>query len=141
MDPLVLIIGIFSLVVLGILAAGLASPAQPAGAVQKEASTGTTGPEGKPCPLCGARLQRGERVHSVVFKKSAEDQSMEIFGCPYCWKDHPSGGGKHRYARTCPVCRKELDTSEPVFARVFRRQDRSHVHVLGCRRCRAHNRS
>jgi hypothetical protein len=89
----------------------------------------------RPCPLCGSRLGPGERVHSVVFATKTEDKIMEISGCPHC---RPPA----TLRRVCPVCKKDLRPSDVVTARVFERRNASgpkktHVHVLGCPRCRA----
>lgn len=99
------------------------------------------GPRKQPCPLCGSLLGPGERVHSVVFATKtgsiagAPDKIMEIAGCPHC---RPPATLK----RLCPVCKKELRPVDVVTARVFERQNASgprktHVHVLGCPRCRS----
>ncbi len=88
-----------------------------------------------PCPLCGSRLGPGERVHSVVFATKTEDKIMEISGCPHC---RPPASLR----RVCPVCKKDLRPSDVVTARVFERKNaegprKTHVHVLGCPRCRS----
>ena len=87
------------------------------------------------CPLCGSGLGAGERVHSVVFATKTEDKIMEIAGCPRC---RPPAVLR----RLCPVCKKELRPTDVVTARVFERKDavgpkKTHVHVLGCPRCRS----
>ena len=89
---------------------------------------------GQPCPLCGSALARGERVHSTVFASSTPDKIMEISGCPHC---RPPA----KLSRYCPVCKKELRPQDVVTARVFERKNeigakKTHVHVLGCPRCR-----
>jgi len=88
----------------------------------------------QPCPLCGSRLAVGERVHSVVFASSSPDKIMEIAGCPHC---KPPAVLR----RVCPVCKKDLRPQDVVTARVFERKNetgakKTHVHVLGCPRCR-----
>jgi hypothetical protein len=92
-------------------------------------------PSRQPCPLCGSALGPGERVHSVVFASSTPDKIMEISGCPHC---RPPADVK----RLCPVCKKELRPQDVVTARVFERKNatgaqKTHVHVLGCPRCRS----
>ena len=87
------------------------------------------------CPLCGSGLGPGERVHSVVFATKTEDKIMEISGCPHC---KPPA----TLRRVCPVCKKDLRPVDVVTARVFERKDavgprKTHVHVLGCPRCRS----
>lgn len=89
----------------------------------------------QPCPLCGSTLAPGERVHSVVFASSTADKIMEISGCPHC---KPPA----TLRRVCPVCKKDLRPIDVVTARVFERKSASgakktHVHVLGCPRCRS----
>lgn len=87
---------------------------------------------GTPCPLCGTRLTRGQRVQSVVYPGKTE-RLMEIFGCPNC---HPRSGPAKTF-RICPVCRQKLEETDYVVARMFERAgERKHVHVLGCTRCR-----
>lgn len=88
----------------------------------------------QPCPLCGSPLAAGERVHSVVFASSTPDKIMEISGCPHC---RPPANLR----RVCPVCKKDLRPVDVVTARVFERKNetgarKTHVHVLGCPRCR-----
>ncbi len=73
-------------------------------------------------------------MHSVVFASQADDRIMEISGCPHC---RPPGA----VPRLCPVCKKELRPQDVVTARVFERKNatgskKTHVHVLGCPRCR-----
>jgi hypothetical protein len=82
------------------------------------------------CPLCSARLELGERVKSAAFPSidGANDRLMHISGCPYCLE-----GGR---IRVCPVCGIPLKLEEIVIARIFEKPGRSHVHVLGCSRCR-----
>ena len=87
------------------------------------------------CLLCGSRLEAGERVHSVVFATKTDDKIMEISGCPHCRP--PSS-----LRRVCPVCKKDLRSMDVVTARVFERKNaegpkKTHVHVLGCPRCRS----
>jgi len=89
----------------------------------------------QPCPLCGSVLAPGERVYSVVFASSTPDKIMEISGCPHC---RPPA----TLRRVCPVCKKDLRPIDVVTARVFERPGatgakKTHVHVLGCPRCRS----
>ncbi len=87
------------------------------------------------CPLCGQNLQRGETVHSTMFK-SGNDRLMDIMGCPYCRTDKPVVVGKTRNTRYCPVCKRVLDKGETMPARAFYREKGMHIHVLGCGVCR-----
>ncbi|MFP4432438.1 MAG: hypothetical protein ACLFPV_14400 [Spirochaetaceae bacterium] len=94
----------------------------------------------KPCPICGAMLRRGETVHTHVFSKdSAEAEPsggrpkealVHMFGCPYCYP------ANEKHPRICPVCRRELPADGFLYARMFHRGSRRHVHVLGCTECR-----
>ena len=88
------------------------------------------------CPLCGQELRRGERVHSVVYNRG-EDRLMNIYGCPWCYKDHPAGYRQPHRDRNCPSCGTPLKEGSFAVARVFERPGRKvHVHVLGCPVCR-----
>ncbi|OQY32685.1 MAG: hypothetical protein B6241_10150 [Spirochaetaceae bacterium 4572_59] len=88
------------------------------------------------CPLCGKDLHRGERVHSVVYTKG-EDRLMNIYGCPWCYKDHPAGHKSALRDRKCPSCGTPLKEGSFAIARVFERPGKKiHVHVLGCPVCR-----
>lgn len=103
----------------------------------------------KPCPLCDSMLRKGETVHTVVYtgakqkavgddetytvsQPTVDESLVHMFGCPYCYPanaDHP---------RVCPVCKDELESDDYVIARMFVRNRKKHVHVLGCTRCRRH---
>jgi hypothetical protein len=92
-----------------------------------------TGIPGAPrtCPVCSARLERGERVKSSAFPSiTGNDRLMHIAGCMYCLE------GDRR--RVCPVCGAVLRDEEFLIARLFDKPGRSHVHVLGCNRCKKH---
>lgn len=97
----------------------------------------------KPCPLCGAMLARGERVHTVVFSRAPmspsgqarapriKESMVHMFGCPYC---RPPQGDR---PRACPACKRTIRADGYVIARMFERTDgRKQVHVLGCTECR-----
>ncbi len=91
-----------------------------------------------PCPLCEKALQRGERVHSVVYNQG-EDRLMNIYGCPWCYPGHPAGfrNPSPPRQRQCPSCGSPLKKGSFAIARVFERPGRKvHVHVLGCPSCR-----
>jgi hypothetical protein len=91
-------------------------------------------PEGTPgaprtCPVCSALLLHGERVHSSAFPAiPGQPRIMHISGCIYCLEGERS--------RVCPVCKAVLEGGEFLIARMFERPGRSHVHVLGCSRCK-----
>ncbi|MDR0878054.1 MAG: hypothetical protein LBN21_08380 [Treponema sp.] len=82
------------------------------------------------CPVCSARLEKGRLVKSMAFPSfTGKDRLMHIKGCAYC-----IDGDR---ARICPVCGVQLHENEILIARIFERPHRkSHVHVLGCSRCR-----
>ncbi|MDR2759598.1 MAG: hypothetical protein LBB78_09475 [Spirochaetaceae bacterium] len=84
----------------------------------------------KTCPVCSARLPPGERVKSAAFPSmgKGKDRMMHIIGCVYCLE-----GDR---VRICPVCGSVITRDEILFARLFDKPGRSHVHVLGCSRCR-----
>jgi predicted nucleic acid-binding Zn ribbon protein len=84
------------------------------------------------CPVCSIVLEHGERVQSSAFPSmdGGKDRLMHVLGCPYCLDTN------EKRIRTCPVCGKNLASSEYLIARMFEKPGRSHVHVLGCSRCR-----
>lgn len=99
----------------------------------------------RPCPLCQTMLRRGERVHTVVYsgpparqgvarRGEVRDAITHMFGCPYCKPGAPSAAAN---ARLCPVCRATLPEDAYVVARMFEREGRKHIHVLGCTECRS----
>ncbi len=90
---------------------------------------------GKPCPLCQSLLQKNERVHSVIYRAQS-DVTMHIYGCKYCYKDHPKVEFDKLAVKKCPSCNKNLEPNEFVIARLFEKPGKNHVHVLGCYRCR-----
>ncbi|MDR1444459.1 MAG: hypothetical protein LBI94_06235 [Treponema sp.] len=112
--------------------------------VRKDPETG--GIEGKPgdpqtCPVCSAKLPPGRLVRSAVYPSlggkaisfaDGRDQLMHIMGCPYCLEGKP----EQRRRRVCPVCHKPITGTEYLFARIFNRPDKSHIHILGCINCR-----
>lgn len=89
-------------------------------------------------------LRRGERVHTVVYSGASAGQGVarrgevrdaitHMFGCPYC---KPGSSSAAEHARICPVCRATLPDDAYVVARMFEREGRKHIHVLGCTECR-----
>jgi hypothetical protein len=81
------------------------------------------------CPVCSARLEKGELVKSHAYPSfNGKDRLMHIKGCGYCLDGVRP--------RLCPVCGVRLRGDEILVARIFERPGRSHVHVLGCSRCR-----
>ena len=81
------------------------------------------------CPVCSALLEHGERVKSSAFPAmGGADRLMHIGGCMYCLEGER--------VRKCPVCGHALLAGEILIARLFDKPRRSHVHVLGCSRCK-----
>jgi len=98
---------------------------------------GEVDPGYRTCPLCSSGLVRGERVRTVVFGPSPksspgapEERIAHIFGCPHCYPANPQN------KRTCPVCKKEMPPDGFLYARMFERPGKTHVHVIGCTGCR-----
>ncbi|MDR2552239.1 MAG: hypothetical protein LBD31_03615 [Treponema sp.] len=114
---------------------GLFVPAAAAGKGRKPQSGGKTrnapGSSGisRFCPVCSAKLTQGERVKSAAFPSlGGLERLMHISGCIYCLQ-----GDR---LRVCPVCGGVLREDEYLIARLFEKPVRSHVHVLGCTRCK-----
>jgi len=87
--------------------------------------------EPQTCPVCSAKLRDGELVSSLAFPSlnGGKDRFMHIRGCVYCLR-----GDR---ARVCPVCGTVLKADEILISRLFERPGRrSHVHVIGCSRCK-----
>jgi hypothetical protein len=92
-----------------------------------------TGSPGDPqvCPVCSMRLDKGGMVKSQAFPSitGGKDRLMYIRGCVYCLNGER--------LRLCPVCGASLGDNEILISRMFERpSSRSHVHVLGCSRCK-----
>jgi hypothetical protein len=104
----------------------------------RDAARDAAGVEGSPgdpqtCPVCTARLPPGKLVKSAVYpSQNGRNRLMHIMGCPYCLE----GEAEKRRRRVCPVCHQPIADTEYLFARVFERPGKSHVHVLGCIKCR-----
>ena len=83
------------------------------------------------CPVCSAKLDEGQLVKSAAYPSlnGGRDRFMHIKGCVYCLRGDRD--------RVCPVCGIILQGEEILVSRLFERKGRrSHVHVLGCSRCR-----
>jgi len=96
----------------------------------KPAGESTPG-EPQTCPVCSAKLRSGELVSSSAFPSlnGGKDRFMHIKGCIYCLR-----GDRNR---VCPVCGTILKGNEILISRLFERPgNRSHVHVIGCTRCK-----
>jgi hypothetical protein len=82
------------------------------------------------CPVCSTKLLKGYLVKSMAFPSltGGRDRLMHIRGCVYCLNgDLP---------RICPVCGSCLNQNDILIARMFERPGRSHVHVIGCSKCK-----
>ena len=104
-----------------------------AGASRRHKKPRSVGMPGEPqiCPVCSAKLNDGEMVSSAAFPSlnGGKDRFMHIKGCLYCLRGDRD--------RICPVCGIVLKDNEILISRFFERPGRrSHVHVLGCSRCR-----
>ena len=87
--------------------------------------------EPQTCPVCSAKLNEGELVSSAAFPSlnGGKDRFLHIKGCVYCLSGDRD--------RVCPVCGIVLNNDEILVSRLFERPGRrSHVHVLGCSRCK-----
>ena len=83
------------------------------------------------CPVCSAKLDVGELVSSHAFPSlnGGKDRFMHIRGCVYCLRGDRD--------RVCPVCGAVLTGNEILISRLFESTGRrSHVHVIGCSRCK-----
>ena len=83
------------------------------------------------CPVCSAKLEDGQLVSSLAFPSlnGGKDRFMHIRGCVYCLNGDRD--------RVCPVCGIVLKENDILISRLFERPGRrSHVHVLGCNRCK-----
>jgi hypothetical protein len=98
---------------------------------KKRKFKGTPG-EAKVCPVCTMLMLKGDRLKTIVFppRKSTDiDCIMHIKGCYSCLNN--------KVPRHCPICKATLTVNDFLLARMFKRPGRkSHVHVLGCNRCR-----
>jgi hypothetical protein len=87
--------------------------------------------EPQTCPVCSAKLFEGQLVSSSAFPSinGGKDRFMHIRGCLFCLRGDRD--------RVCPVCGIILQGNEILISRLFERSKRrSHVHVLGCTRCK-----
>jgi len=113
---------------------GRMSPFFPNGFRWKKKNQNKKGIPGYPqvCPLCSARLIKGQRLKSEAFPPAVStsiDRLMYIHGCFNCLE---AG-----LPRRCPVCGVDLSVSDYLVARMFERFIRkNHVHILGCNHCK-----
>ena len=83
------------------------------------------------CPVCSARLVKGQLVKSLAFPSltGGRDRLMHIRGCVHCLDGERP--------RICPVCGHQLNSNDILISRMFERPHRrNHVHVIGCNKCR-----
>jgi hypothetical protein len=94
--------------------------------------SGEASRDGQICPLCSSKLMKSDKLETTAFLSitGGKDRIMHIKGCVYCLSKHAE--------RSCPVCKEPLGNDDIVVARMFERgRDRnSHVHILGCNKCR-----
>jgi hypothetical protein len=96
--------------------------------------------KGKPgspqvCPICSTKLIKKDIVKSFVFPSEGRtDRLMYIRGCYACLEESAP--------RKCPICKTNMSLTDYLIARMFERSSRkSHIHVLGCNKCRIGNKS
>jgi hypothetical protein len=76
-------------------------------------------------------LFKGELIKTIAFPPSlvSIDRKMYIKGCFSCLENG--------LPRRCPICRATMNLDDYLIARMFeRRFEKSHVHILGCNKCR-----
>ena len=89
------------------------------------------GDSNKTCPVCSGQLTKGELVSSAAFPSTngGKERLMHIRGCVHCLNGERD--------RVCPVCGAVLAANEILIARLFERVGRrTHIHVIGCTRCK-----
>ena len=92
--------------------------------------------KGKPgdpqvCPVCSKKLVKGELVKTIAYPSDPAKigRLMYIRGCTNCLRND--------FIRRCPICGIDLELEDYLVARIFHRRDeKDHVHVLGCNQCR-----
>jgi len=85
--------------------------------------------ERTPCILCGARLEKGQRVTSELFK-GEKDSFVRVYGCPFCY------GPDATNIRTCPVCKNKMGADDYLQGRMWlKKNGKQHLHISGCSRC------
>jgi rubredoxin len=97
----------------------------------KTSSSTSDGDSNRTCPVCSGQLSKGELVSSAAFPSTngGKDRLMHIRGCVHCLNGERD--------RVCPVCGTVLEANEILIARLFERTGRrSHIHVIGCTRCK-----
>ena len=88
-----------------------------------------TGRKRIPCVLCGALLEKGEKLHSKEIVRK-DDSIIHMYGCPHCH------GARASRTKTCPVCKKPIAPEEFLIGRMWvRKNGKKHLHIAGCMRC------
>ena len=126
----ILVIGVFSVLIIALLAAILAINAyRKLGAQQKKKNSNM---QPVKCPVCQSELFVGEQLISKVYRPmKVPDQLMTIQGCPHCYPKCEPG-----VARVCPVCHKAIAPDQALTARLFNKAvGKKHVHIIGCSNC------
>ena len=126
-----LLIGVFSVVIIALLAGAFAVWSRNK---NREASNTRKGSNMQPvkCPVCQTELFVGEQLISKVYRPmKVPDQLMTIQGCPHCYPKCEPG-----VARVCPVCHKAIAPDQALTARLFNKAvGKKHVHIIGCSNC------
>jgi hypothetical protein len=82
-----------------------------------------------PCVLCGALLEKGEKLHSKEIVRK-DDSIIHMYGCPHCH------GANASRPKTCPVCKKPVPADGYLIGRMWiRKNGKKHLHIAGCTRC------
>ena len=125
-----LVIGVFSVIVIALLAAILVLNAARKAAARKAEKKSNLQPV--KCPVCQSELFVGEQLISKVYRPmKVPDQLMTIQGCPHCYPKCEPG-----VARVCPVCHKAIAPDQALTARLFNKAvGKKHVHIIGCSNC------
>ena len=84
------------------------------------------------CPLCGTRLNRGERVHTAAFP-GKDERIVYVYGCPNCYDKLNSRSSQRK--RRCPVCRKTLQGDDHLKGRILMGEEKNLLKISGCSHC------
>ena len=125
-----LVIGVFSALIIALLAALFVLNAYRKVSARKTAKKSNMQPV--KCPVCQSELFVGEQLISKVYRPmKVPDQLMTIQGCPHCYPKCEPG-----VSRVCPVCHKAIAPDQALTARLFNKAiGKKHVHIIGCSNC------